>query len=216
MDLSKEELDEILFSGKIYDPMDDAIVPGQLEKIAIVNKYNKTKNNKAGLKKRDKLIHKMFRSAGDNCYIEPPAHANFGFSHVVLGNGVYANFNFTCVDDGLIEIGDNTLIGPNVTLVTASHPASPILRKDGYQYNKSVKIGKRVWLGANVTVLPGVTIGDNSIIGAGSVVTKDIPSDVIAFGVPAKVYRKITIEDEKYYDHDKNISEEIIKKIGGF
>ena len=205
MDLTKEELEKVLFSGNIYNPNDKRIFPIQQSSIALVNKYNKTKNNAGGFKRRDKLLKKMFSSIGDNCYIEPPMHANFGFSHVHCGSNVYANFNLTCVDDGEIFIGDNTLIGPNVTIVTASHPASIKLRKDGYQYNKNVKIGKRVWIGAGVIILPGVEIGDNSIIGAGSLVTKDIPSNVIAFGSPATVYRAITEEDELLFDHGRKI-----------
>ena len=116
-----------------------------------------------------------------------------------------ANFNLVLVDDAVIEIGDNVMIGPNVVLCTGTHPVSPRLRAKEAQYNKRVKVGSGVWIGANTMVMPGVTIGENSIIGAGSVVTKDIPANVVAFGNPCKVYREITEEDEKYYDKDKLI-----------
>lgn len=204
---TKKEIENITYSGKIYNPMDDRITSVQFKTIALVNKYNKTKNTRSGFKKRNKLLTKMCGCVGDACYLEPPVHANFGFSHVYFGNNVYANFNFTCVDDGKITIGDNTLIGPNVTLVTASHPISPSLRKSGIQYNKEVNIGKNVWLGAGVIVFPGVTIGDNSIIGAGSIVTHDIKANVLAYGTPCKEVREITKEDEIYYDHNKLIKE---------
>lgn len=204
---TKEEIENITFNDKIYNPMDDRITHLQFKCIALVNKYNKTKNTKLGFKKRDKYLKQMCGSVGNGCYLEPPVHANFGFSHVYLGNFVYANFNLTCVDDGKITIGDNTLIGPNVTLVTASHPISPTLRKSGIQYNKPINIGKNVWIGAGVIVFPGVSIGDNTVIGAGSLVTKDIPANVLAYGSPCKVVREITKDDEVYYDHDKLIKE---------
>ena len=209
--LTKEELENILFSGKIYNPNDERIIPIQQGAISLVNKYNKTKNNNRGLQKRDKLLKKMCAQVGNLCYLEPPIHANFGFSHVHLGDGVYANFKFTCVDDGNIFIGDHSLFGPNVTLVTATHPVNPELRLTGMQYNKDVRIGKNVWMGAGVIVLPGVTIGDNTIIGAGSLVNKDIPKNVIAFGSPCKVYREITKDDYAYYDHNKLIKDNLIK-----
>lgn len=147
----------------------------------------------------------MFGRIGDNCYIETPFHANWGGKNVYMGDHVYANFNLVLVDDAVIEIGDNVMIGPNVVLCTGTHPVSPRLRAKEAQYNKPVKVGSGVWIGANAMVMPGVTIGENSIIGAGSVVTKDIPANVIAFGNPCKVYREITEEDEKYYDKDKLI-----------
>ena len=120
-----------------------------------------------------------------------------------MGDHVYANFNLVLVDDARIEIGDNVMIGPNVVLCTGTHPVSPRLRAKEAQYNKPVKVERGVWLGANTMVMP--TIGENSIIGAGSIVTKDIPANVIAFGNPCKVYREITEEDERYYDKDKLI-----------
>jgi galactoside O-acetyltransferase len=118
---------------------------------------------------------------------------------------VYANFNLTCVDDTHIYVGDNTMFGPNCVLATAGHPINPELREKGYQYNMPIHIGKNCWLGAGVIVLPGVTIGDNSVIGAGSVVTKDIPSNVVAVGNPCKVIREINEHDLKYYFKDKEI-----------
>ena len=151
------------------------------------------------------IFQKMFGKIGESSYIETPFYANWGGKNVYMGDHVYANFNLVLVDDAVIEIGDHVMIGPNVVLCTGTHPVSPRLRAKEAQYNKRVKVGSGVWIGANTMVMPGVTIGENSIIGAGSVVTKDIPANVIAFGNPCKVYREITEEDEKYYDKDKLI-----------
>ena len=133
----------------------------------------------------------MFASIGENCYIEPPFHSNFGGKHIHFGNNVYCNFNVTMVDDTYIYVGDNTLFAPNVVLATAAHPIDPKLREKGLQYNKPIRIGKNCWLGTGVIVLPGITIGDNVVIGAGSVVTKDLPSNVVAVGNPCKIIREI-------------------------
>ena len=108
-----------------------------------------------------------------------------------FGKNVYANFNLTLVDDSHIYIGDYTMIGPNVTIATAGHPLLPELREKGYQYNKQIHIGRNCWLGAGVIVVPGITIGDNVVIGAGSIVTRDLPSNVVAVGNPCKILRKI-------------------------
>ena len=142
---------------------------------------------------------------GEDCYIEPPLRANWGGHHVHFGKRVYANFNLTLVDDTHIYVGDYTMIGPNVTIATAGHPILPELREKNYQYNIPVHIGKNCWLGAGVIVLPGVTIGDNTVIGAGSIVTKDIPANVVAVGNPCRVLREINERDREYYFKDRKI-----------
>lgn len=185
----------IFFSGEIYDPQNEEILAEQMKRIEKVNIFNALGASLDGINKRTELMKEMFMEIGENCYIEPPFHSNFGGSHVKLGRNVYANFNLTLVDDGLIEIGSFTMIGPNVTIATACHPISPELRRRGLQYNKNVVIGENVWIGSGAIILPGVRIGDNSIIGAGSVVTRDIPSNVIAVGNPCKVLREICEND---------------------
>ena len=192
-----EDIKYKMHHQKIYYPSDEEFLKEQLSYVDKVNNYNLTRTNE--LDKRQELLKEMFLSIGENCYIEPPLHANFGCKHVSLGNNVYANFNLTLVDDTYITIGDNTMIGPNVTLATAGHPILPSLRMKGYQFNVPINIGKNVWIGAGVIVLPGVNIGDNSVIGAGSVVTKDIPENVVAYGNPCKIIRTINEYDEKYY-----------------
>lgn len=155
--------------------------------------------------KRNKLLKEMFAEIGENCYIEPPLHSNFGGGHVHFGNNIYANFNLTLVDDTHIYVGDYTMFGPNVIVATAGHPIVPTLREKGYQFNMPIHIGKNCWIGAGVIILPGINIGDNVVVGAGSVVTKDIPSNVVAFGNPCKVIRPIGPRDEEYYFRDRKI-----------
>ena len=130
---------------------------------------------------------------------------------ILGGKQVYANSHLTLVDDTHIYIGDYTMIGPNVTLATAGHPILPELRVKGLQFNMPVHIGKNCWLGAGVVVMPGVTIGDNSVIGAVSIVTKDIPANVVAVGNPCRVLRKIGEHDREYYYKDKKINYEEIE-----
>ena len=147
----------------------------------------------------------MFAEIGEGCYIEPPLRANWGGHHVHFGNGVYANFNLTLVDDTHIYVGNHVMFGPNVTLATAAHPIHPELRIKQAQFNRPITIGNNVWIGAGAVVLPGVTIGDNTVIGAGSIVTKDIPDHVVAVGNPCKVLRAINERDYEYYFKEMKI-----------
>ena len=133
--------------------------------------------------------------------------ANWGGANLHLGNNVYANMGLTLVDDAGIFIEDDVMIGPNVTICTASHPISPRLRAKGLQYNKPVRICAGAWLGAGCVVLPGVTVGAGSVIGAGSVVTRDVPVGVVAAGNPCRVLREIGEKDERVYDHNRPIEE---------
>lgn len=194
-----------LHSGEIYDPGDDEILKVQFECLEKLYDYNATRPGEQ--EKRQRLLKEMFAEIGDDCYIEPPFHSNWGGRHVHLGNLVYANFNLTLVDDTHIYIGDKTMIGPNVTVATAGHPVLPSLREKAYQFNIPVKIGKNCWIGAGAVILPGVEIGDNTVIGAGSVVTKNIPADSVAVGNPCRVIREIGEKDRKYYYKDRMIPE---------
>jgi len=194
---------EKMHDEKLYLPGDEEIMKFQSECLEKLYDYNATRPSE--IEKRQKLLKEMLAEVGENCYIEPPFHSNFGGRHVHLGKNVYANFNFTCVDDTHIYIGDYTMIGPNVTVASAGHPILPELREKAYQYNIPVRIGSNCWIGAGAVILPGVNIGDNSVIGAGSVVTKNIPSNVVAVGNPCRVMRKINEHDREYYFKDKKI-----------
>ncbi|MDD7753246.1 MAG: sugar O-acetyltransferase [Clostridiales bacterium] len=193
-----------MHTGELYLPGDVEIMKEQQICLDKLYDYNMTRPTES--EKRQELLKEMFAEIGEDCYIEPPFHANFGGKHVHFGKCVYANFNFTAVDDTHIYVGDYTMFGPNVILATAGHPILPELRQEAYQYNMPVHIGKNCWLGAGVIVLPGVTIGDNTVIGAGSVVTKDIPSNVVAVGNPCRVLREINDHDKEYYFKNRKIN----------
>lgn len=172
-----------IHSQQVYDPTDESIMAEQELCMERLYAYNHTRPSEHA--KREQLLKEMLAECGAGCWIEPPFHANWGGKHVHLSDYVYANFGLTCVDDTHIYIGEHTMIGPNCVLATANHPILPELREKAYQYNLPIRIGRNCWLGAGVIVVPGVTIGDNTVIGAGSVVTKDIPANVgtICFSV---------------------------------
>ena len=192
-----------LHTGELYLPGDEDIMREQLGYVNMLYDFNLTRPTE--LNKREAMLKKMFAEIGEGCYIEPPLHSTWGGHHVHFGKGVYANFNLTLVDDTHIYVGDYTLFGPNVTIATAGHPILPELREQGYQYNAAVHIGKNCWIGAGVVIVPGVTIGDNVVVGAGSIVTKDLPDNVIAVGNPCKVLREVNEHDKEYYFKDRRI-----------
>ena len=187
---------ELKNAGLVYDPADEEIM--NLQKIGLkkMDEFNATTSDQIEL--RLKIMREMLGSCGENCYMEVPFHANWGGKNLFFGNNVYANFNLTVVDDVEIYVGNNVMFAPNVTLTTANHPIEPELRRKGYQYAKKIFIKDNVWLGANVVVLPGVTIGENSVIGAGAIVSRSIPANVVAMGIPARVVREIFPEDKNY------------------
>lgn len=192
-----------MHTGELYLPNDSAIIIEQGKCLSRLKRFNRI--SPVRLFTRQRLMKKMFAEVGKDCYIESPFYANFGGKHVHLGKNVYFNFGVTMVDDTHIYVGDYTMFGPHVTVATAGHPILPELREKAYQYNAPVHIGKNCWLGAGVIILPGVTVGDNVVIGAGSVVTKDLPSNVIAVGNPCKVLREINEHDKEYYFKDRKI-----------
>lgn len=192
-----------LHTSELYLPGDEDIMKEQLGYVNMLYDFNLTRPTE--LDKREAMLKKMFAEIGEGCYIEPPLHSNWGGHHVHFGKGVYANFNLTLVDDTHIYVGDYTLFGPNVTIATAGHPILPKLREQGYQYNASVHIGRNCWIGAGVVIVPGITIGDNVVIGAGSIVTKDLPDNVIAVGNPCKVLREVNEHDKEYYFKNRKI-----------
>lgn len=194
------EIHEILkrmSSQKLYYCDDEALVQEQLTCLDLLFDYNHTKPSR--LEEKKQLLKKMFAEIGEGCYIETPFYANWAGKHVHFGNDIYANFNLVLIDDCDIYVGDHVMFGPNVVLSSGTHPVDPALRRKQAQYNLPIHIQNNVWIGANTVVMPGVTIGENSVIGAGSIVTKDIPSNVIAVGNPCRVMRPISDRDKKYY-----------------
>ena len=170
---------DILHTGRLYNPNDSEIMQEQKERLRMLKDYNDT--DPADFVLRENKLREMFEYFGHGAYIEIPFRANWAGKFVHFGDGCYANFNLTLVDDTHIFIGDHTMLGPCVTIATATHPLSSVLRQKGAQYNKPVHIGNN------------------------SVVTKDIPSSVLAYGNPCRVIRSIDENDERFYDGGKLI-----------
>ena len=165
--------------------------------------YNHT--SPSDQEKRTNILKELLGSMGEHCFFEGPIHFSYG-CNTHIGNHVYANFNFSVVDDIEVYIGNHVMFAPNVVISVTGHPLYYEYRKHGGQFSSPVTIEDDVWIGAGVIILPGVTIGKNSIIGAGSVVTKDIPANVLALGTPCKVIREISDYDKEYYYKNRKIN----------
>ena len=153
---------ERMKAGLVYDPMDKEILEDMFRFQDMLWEFNKLKPS--DIEEKNRYMKEVFAECGDNCYIELPFRANWGGHHIHFGSNVYANYNLTCVDDGHIYVGDCVMFGPNVTIATANHPINPELRARGLQYNKDVHIGENVWIGAGTIIVPGVSIGKNTVI----------------------------------------------------
>ena len=152
-------------------------------------------------------VVKELLGKSEGAWINPPFYCDYGFN-IEVGKNFFANYNCTMLDVAKITIGDNCFMAPNVAIYTAGHPIHPDSRNSMYEYGIPVTIGDNVWIGGNVVICPGVTIGSNCVIGAGSVVTKDIPDWSIAAGNPCRAIRKITDEDRRYYFRDQPFDDE--------
>lgn len=194
---------ERMVKGLIYDPADEEIMSEQRVFQDKCWEFNQLKPTDYA--RKEAYMKEVFAECGENCYIELPFRANWGGHHLHFGSGIYANFNLTMVDDGHIYVGDKVMFGPNVTISTANHPIDPELRGKGLQYNKDVYIGENAWIAANVVIVPGVRIGKNTVIGAGSVVTKDIPDGVVAVGNPCRVLREVGEHDREFFYKNEKI-----------
>ncbi len=159
-----------------------------------------------------KKIVKELLGKSENAVINPPFYCDYGFN-IEVGKNFFANYNCTILDVAKVKIGDNCQFAPNVAVYTAGHPIHPVSRNSQYEYGISVTIGDNVWIGGNSVIVPGVHIGSNTVIGAGSVVTKDVPDWVIAAGNPCRVIRKITEEDKEYYYKDRKFDREAYSEI---
>ena len=201
MDL--EESKRRMHDKKLYYAGQPELIADQLTYLEKNFDYNQLRPSQQ--EEKQTLLKQLFAEIGEGCYIEAPFHANWGGKHVHLGSHVYVNYNLTLVDDTHIYIGDHVMIAPNVVIATGTHPIHPGLRRKEAQYNLPVHIQDNVWLGAGCLVMPGVTIGENSVIGAGSVVTKDIPENVVAVGNPCRVLRDISEKDLTVYHKESLI-----------
>ncbi len=192
-----------MHNGKLYYAGQPELIADQLTYLEKNFDYNQLRPSQQ--KEKQTLLKQLFAEIGESCYIEAPFHANWGGKHVHLGSHVYVNYNLTLVDDTHIYIGDHVMIAPNVVIATGTHPIHPELRRKEAQFNLPVHIQDNVWLGAGCLVMPGVTIGENSVIGAGSVVTKDIPENVVAVSNPCRVLRDISEKDLTVYHKESLI-----------
>ena len=187
---------ERLQNGMIYNDFDKDLFDRRVAAKKMFRAYNKTDDEEVAL--RHQIMQQLFQKVGENVWIEPDFKCEFG-KNITIENDIYINFGCVILDCAKVTIGSHTLLGPNVGLYAANHATDANERINGGCYGKPIHIGKNVWLGGDVKVLPGVSIGDNTIIGTGSIVTKDIPANVIAVGNPCKVIKEITEADKTSY-----------------
>ena len=192
---------EKLQAGLIYNDFDDDLFQRRVIAKKLFCDYNKT--NDEEIEKRQEIMNELVKKVGKSVWIEPDFRCEFG-KNIIIEDNVYINFGCIILDCSEVTIGSNTLIGPNSGIYAVNHVTDAEERINGGCYGKPVYIGKNVWLGGDVKILAGVSIGDNTIIGTGSIVTKDIPSNVIAVGNPCKVVRKITEKDKTGYKKEEN------------
>lgn len=190
-----------IFAGQLFNPGDSELKEIKRQTHNLNLEYNRLPED--AVEQRNAILAKIIGQMGEGCFLQGPITFHYG-RHTTIGKNFFANFNFTVQDDACVTIGDNCNFGPNVTIVTPLHPLVAGERRAVYDengvprhmcYARPVHIGNDCWLGANVVVCPGVTIGDGCVIGAGSVVTRDIPPDSVAVGNPCRVLRTITEKD---------------------
>lgn len=187
------EKDKML-SGELYKSFDAELLAERQRAKEIVFRYNSLQPSM--IEERNELLKSLFGSVKGNFFIEPPFRCDYG-CNIEIGENFYANYNLVILDCAKVTIGDNVLIGPNVGIYTAGHPLHFELRNEELEFASPITIEDNVWIGGNVVLNPGVTVGRNSVVGSGSVVTKDIPANVVAAGNPCRVIREITDADKR-------------------
>ena len=199
---------ERMLAGLPYKAWLDGLSEDRLENKKRIFRFN---NLEPGhFAEKDKLLKAILGKTGERVNIEAPFHCDYGYN-IEVGEDFFANYNFTVLDVGKVKIGANAQIAPNVSIYTAGHPIHPESRNSGYEYGIEITIGDNVWIGGNTCIMPGVKIGNNVVIGAGSVVTKDLPDNVIAVGNPCRVIREISEEDRDFYYKDRRFDVEDYK-----
>ena len=180
---------EKMLAGEIYDAnFNKELIRERMKAQDLCYKYNSIKPS--NIKKRQSTIRRIIGKTKNNFLIEQPFICDYGYN-IEIGENFYSNHNLTILDGNKVKFGDNVFIAPNCSFYTAGHPVDAETRNKGLEYAKPIEVGSNVWIGGDVVVLPGVKIGDNTVIGAGSVVTKDIPSNCVAVGNPCKVIKQI-------------------------
>ena len=188
---------EKAFAGLLYDATyDQEIVEGRLRSQEQNYDYNHFRPSQKA--ERDAMIRRLFKKTGKNFVIEQPFQSDF-WERVTIGENFYSNYNLIILAGTEVEFGDNVFIAPNCGIYAAGHPFDSQLRNQGLEYAWPIKVGSNVWIGGHVCIMGGVTIGDNTVIAAGSVVTRDIPSGVLAGGNPCRVIRRLSGEDDEKY-----------------
>lgn len=180
-----------MLAGELYDALDKDLSEERVHTRLLIKQLNDSREDQ--VQERSQILKLLLPNSGQDTWLQPPFYCDYGYN-IVLGEKVFFNFNCVVLDVMKVVIGSRTLIGPNVQIYTATHPLNYKERAAGVEFAKPVKIGEDVWIGGSAVICPGVSIGDRSVIGAGSVVTKDIPSDVFAAGNPCKVIRVIEQE----------------------
>jgi maltose O-acetyltransferase len=179
---------EKMLAGELYDPLDALLSAERLNARLLLKELNDTREDQTS--ERSRILRELLPNAGEGLWLQPPFYCDYGYN-IKMGEKVFFNFNCVVLDVTFVTIGSRTLFGPNVQVYTATHPMNHKERAAGVEYAKPITIGEDVWIGGSAVICPGVTIGDRSVIGAGSVVTKDIPADVFAAGNPCKVIRTL-------------------------
>lgn len=179
---------EKMLAGELYDPLDEQLTAERLKARLLTKELNDLRED--AVEERTRILRQLIPDSGDGLWLQPPFFCDYG-TNIKLGEKVFFNFNCVILDVAPVTIGSRTLFGPNVQLYAATHPVNHAERAAGLEYGKSITIGDDVWVGGNSVICPGVSIGDRSVIGAGSVVTKDIPADVVAAGNPCRVIRSL-------------------------
>lgn len=182
---------EKMLAGELYNALDPQLSEERVKARLLIKALNDTREDEPEV--RSRILKELLPNAGEGLWLQPPFYCDYGYN-IKLGRNVFFNFNCVILDVMQVTIGSRTLFGPNVQIYTATHPVNYKERASGLEYAKPISIGEDVWVAGSVVICPGVSIGDRSVIGAGSVVTKDIPADVFAAGNPCKVIR--TLEKE--------------------
>ncbi|TNG95153.1 sugar O-acetyltransferase [Pasteurellaceae bacterium USgator11] len=201
-----------MLAGRLYNPFDPELIEAKDTAQDLLYQINQLHPQQKA-QKAD-LVRRLFQTDRRDFNIELPFRCDYGFN-INIGKAFYANYNCTLLDSAPIRIGDNVMFAPNVSLFTATHPIDPDYRRRGI-FALPITIGDNVWIGGNSVVMPGVRIGNNAVIGAGSVVTKDIPDNCIAVGNPCKVLRQINQNDKRYYFKDRPFSDEFHRMMAEF
>ncbi|WP_228530281.1 sugar O-acetyltransferase [Tamlana sp. I1] len=179
---------EKMLAGELYAPTDPDLVKERHAVRLLFHEFNSL--SEKDLERRQKVLYKIIPDAGENLFIEPPFHCDYG-SNIKAGKNLFMNFSCCILDVAEVTIGDNCMFGPHVQIYTATHPLEFKARNSGKEYAKPITIGDNVWIGGNATICPGVSLGNNVVVGSGAVVTKSFPDNVVIAGNPAKIIKTI-------------------------